>query len=158
MSKDVVTIDLDETLDVAMEKLGDHGVRRLMVVDGNDVLQGVLSWTDLVPYLSESGPRRVADRRKPLATRITTQWPEVDCPTACDRLLLQRWKFAGSQPPTSTWRPVMITQLRFRSLPWRSFIKPHSRWMACNFPPQTWRLDPVSRAGIPPRIWLSRER
>ncbi len=62
MSKDVVTIDLDETLDVAMEKLGDHGVRRLMVFDGNDVLQEVLSWTDLVPYLSESGLGRVVSR------------------------------------------------------------------------------------------------
>lgn len=62
MSKDVVTIDLDETLDVAMEKLGDHGVRRLMVVDGNDVLQGVLSWTDLVPHLSKSGLGRVVSR------------------------------------------------------------------------------------------------
>ena len=62
MSKDVVTVDLDETLDVAMEKLGDHGVRRLLVVDGNDVLQGVLSWTDLVPYLSECGLGRVVSR------------------------------------------------------------------------------------------------
>jgi CBS domain-containing protein len=62
MSKDVVTIDLDETLDVAMEKLGDHGVRRLMVVDGTGVLQGVLSWTDLVPHLSESGLGRVVSR------------------------------------------------------------------------------------------------
>ncbi len=62
MSKDVVTIDLDETLDVAMEKLGDNGVRRLMVVDGNDVLQGILSWTDLVPYLSECDLGRVVSR------------------------------------------------------------------------------------------------
>jgi CBS domain-containing protein len=62
MSKDVVTIDLDETLDVAMEKLGDHAVRRLMVVDGNDVLQGVLSWSDLVPYLTASGLGRVVSR------------------------------------------------------------------------------------------------
>ena len=62
MSKDVVTVDLDETLDVAMEKLGDHGVRRLLVVDGNDVLQGVLSWIDLVPHLSECGLGRVVSR------------------------------------------------------------------------------------------------
>jgi CBS domain-containing protein len=62
MSQDVVTIDLDETLDVAVEKLGDHGVRRLLVVDGNDVLQGVLSWTDLVPHLSERDLGRVVSR------------------------------------------------------------------------------------------------
>lgn len=62
MSKDVVTINLDETLDSAMEKLGDHGVRRLMVVDGNGILQGVLSWTDLVPHLSPSGLGHVVSR------------------------------------------------------------------------------------------------
>lgn len=62
MNKDVVTIELDETLDSAMEKLGDHGVRRLMVVDGNGLLQGVLSWTDLVPHLSASGLGRVVSR------------------------------------------------------------------------------------------------
>lgn len=62
MSKDVVTINLDETLDVALERLGDRGVRRLMVVDGNDVLQGVLSWSDLVPHLSPSGLGRVVSR------------------------------------------------------------------------------------------------
>ena len=38
------------------------GCRRLLVVDGNDVLQGVLSWTDLVPYLSECGLGRVVSR------------------------------------------------------------------------------------------------
>ncbi len=62
MSKDPVMIDLDETLDVAMEKLGDHGVRRLMVVDGNGILQGVLSWTDLIPHLTASGLGRVVSR------------------------------------------------------------------------------------------------
>ena len=58
----MVTINLDETLDVALERLGDRGVRRLMVVDGNDVLQGVLSWSDLVPHLSPSGLGRVVSR------------------------------------------------------------------------------------------------
>ncbi len=62
MNKDVVTIHLDDTLDLAMEKLGDHGVRRLMVVDSEGVLQGVLSWTDLIPYLSKSSLGRVVSR------------------------------------------------------------------------------------------------
>jgi CBS domain-containing protein len=62
MTGEVVTIDLDETLEVAMERLGQHGVRRLLVVDGNEVLQGVLSWTDLVPHLSERALGRVVSR------------------------------------------------------------------------------------------------
>jgi len=62
MKTEVVTIDLDETLETAMERLGGHGVRRLLVVDGNEVLQGVLSWTDLVPHLSDRALGRVVAR------------------------------------------------------------------------------------------------
>jgi len=62
MKTDLVTIDIDETLETAMERLGGHGVRRLLVVDGNEVLQGVLSWTDLVPHLSDRALGRVVSR------------------------------------------------------------------------------------------------
>jgi CBS domain-containing protein len=62
MSKDVVTIDIDETLDAAMDKLGEYGICRLLVVDGNDLLQGILSWSDLVPHLTPCGLGRVVSR------------------------------------------------------------------------------------------------
>jgi CBS domain-containing protein len=62
MTRDVVTIDLDETLDVAMDKLGDHAVRRLLVVNGDGILQGVLSWSDLAPHLTPTGLGRVVSR------------------------------------------------------------------------------------------------
>jgi len=62
MKTDLVTIDLDETLEAAMERLGGHGVRRLLVVDGNGVLQAVLSWSDLVPHLSDRALGRVVSR------------------------------------------------------------------------------------------------
>jgi CBS domain-containing protein len=62
MTRDVVTIDLDETLDVAMDKLGDHAVRRLLVVNGEGILQGVLSWSDLAPHLTPTGLGRVVSR------------------------------------------------------------------------------------------------
>jgi len=52
MSKDVVTVGLDDSLELAMEKLGDYGIRRLMVVDDDGVLQGILSWADLAPHLT----------------------------------------------------------------------------------------------------------
>jgi CBS domain-containing protein len=55
MSTDLVTIEPDETLDVAMNRLGAHGLRRLLVVDSEGLLQGILSWTDLAPHLSERG-------------------------------------------------------------------------------------------------------
>lgn len=55
MTKDVVTIDADAPLDAAVESLGGHGLRRLLVVHSDGRLAGVLSWTDLAPHLSERG-------------------------------------------------------------------------------------------------------
>jgi CBS domain-containing protein len=62
MSKDVVTIGLDDSVELAMEQLGDHGVRRLLVVDDNGVLQGILSWADLAPHLTPTALGRVVSR------------------------------------------------------------------------------------------------
>jgi len=59
MSKDLVTIGFDDTLEVAVERLGEQGVRRLMVVDNEGLLVGILSWVDLIPHLSERGLGRV---------------------------------------------------------------------------------------------------
>src|SRR5271157_3065499 len=50
MKTDLVTVGLDETLETALELLGRHAVRRLLVIDSDGVLQGILSWSDLVPY------------------------------------------------------------------------------------------------------------
>jgi CBS domain-containing protein len=55
MKTDLVTVDLDETLESALELLGRHAVRRLLVIDANGVLQGILSWSDLVPHITERG-------------------------------------------------------------------------------------------------------
>lgn len=59
MSKDLVTIGFEDTLDVAVERLGNEGVRRLMVVDNEELLVGILSWVDLIPHLSERALGRV---------------------------------------------------------------------------------------------------
>lgn len=55
MTTDVVTIATDATLDAAIESLSSHGLHRLLVVDSDGRLAGVLSWTALVPHLSERG-------------------------------------------------------------------------------------------------------
>jgi CBS domain-containing protein len=59
MSDRLVTVDRDAPLDAAMEKLGAEGVRRVLAVDAGGLLVGVLSWTDLVPHLSERAIGRV---------------------------------------------------------------------------------------------------
>jgi CBS-domain-containing membrane protein len=62
MSKDVVTIGLDDSIELAMEKLGDYVLRRLLVVDDEGVLQGILSWADLAPHLTPTALGRVVSR------------------------------------------------------------------------------------------------
>lgn len=62
MTQPVITVDRDATLDAAMERLGGEGVRRVLVVDSDGRLVGLLSWTDLVPHLSECGIGRVVSR------------------------------------------------------------------------------------------------
>lgn len=59
MSRDVVTIEAGKTLDVAVDLLDRHGLRRLPVVDQKGLLTGILSWADLVPHLSERGLGRI---------------------------------------------------------------------------------------------------
>jgi predicted transcriptional regulator len=55
MTKELTTIAVDASLGAAIESLGDHGLRRLLVVDSDGKLVGVLSWIDLVPHLSKRG-------------------------------------------------------------------------------------------------------
>jgi IMP dehydrogenase len=62
MSQDVVTIPADTTLDAAVATLGEKGLRRLLVVDSGGQLVGVLSWTDLIPHVSERGLGHVVSR------------------------------------------------------------------------------------------------
>jgi CBS domain-containing protein len=62
MTRDVVTIEADATLETAIERLGDRGLRRLLVVDAENRLVGVLSWTDLAPHLSDRGLGQVVTR------------------------------------------------------------------------------------------------
>jgi CBS domain-containing protein len=68
MSRDVVTIRADSSLDAAIATLEEHGLRRLLVVDDDGRLAGVLSGIDLVPHLSDRGlgqaVRRVVAHRE----------------------------------------------------------------------------------------------
>jgi CBS domain-containing protein len=62
MSTDAVTIGLDDGVEFAMDQLGEHGVRRLLVVDDEGVLQGILTWADLAPHLTPTALGRVVSR------------------------------------------------------------------------------------------------
>jgi CBS domain-containing protein len=62
MTRDVVTIATDAPLDVAIERLGERGLRRLLVVGPDGRLAGILSWTDLAPHVSERALGHVVAR------------------------------------------------------------------------------------------------
>jgi predicted transcriptional regulator len=62
MSKGVVTASADEPLAAVFDRLGREGVRRLMVVDTAGRIQGVLTWADIAPYLSDCALGRVVSR------------------------------------------------------------------------------------------------
>ena len=53
MTKDVVSVAPTTTLDQIKEKFGAEGVRRLLVVDADGRLLGIVSWADLAPHVSE---------------------------------------------------------------------------------------------------------
>jgi CBS domain-containing protein len=53
MTKDVVSVGPDTTLDAIKEKFGTEGVRRLLVVDAAGLLLGIISWADIAPHSSD---------------------------------------------------------------------------------------------------------
>ena len=54
MSKGAVTVAPDTPLDVVLEQFGDRGVRRLLVVDAENRLQGIIGWADVAPYAPDA--------------------------------------------------------------------------------------------------------
>lgn len=57
-----ITIEPQAPLELALRRLGDQGVRRLLVIDSDGLLVGVLGWTDLIPHVSERGLGQVLSR------------------------------------------------------------------------------------------------
>lgn len=53
MTKGVVTVRTNDTMDTVRDRLGEHAIRRLLVIDEKDQLVGIVAWADLAPYLDE---------------------------------------------------------------------------------------------------------
>lgn len=53
MTKDIVSVTPDTTLDELKEKFGAEGVRRLLVTGADGRLLGIISWADVAPYASD---------------------------------------------------------------------------------------------------------
>jgi CBS domain-containing protein len=53
MTKGVVSVAPDADLTTVRDRFGEHGVRRLLVIDGQDQLVGIIAWADVAPYLDD---------------------------------------------------------------------------------------------------------
>ncbi len=59
MSKDLISVAPDASLEDIAATFGEHGVHRLLVVDAAGQLQGIIAWSDLAPHVSEKSLGRL---------------------------------------------------------------------------------------------------
>jgi len=53
MSRGVVSVSPTASIDTVVEQFGDQGVRRLLVVDPQDRLVGIIGWVDIAHYVPD---------------------------------------------------------------------------------------------------------
>jgi CBS domain-containing protein len=54
MSKDVISVAPDASLEEAAALFGQEGIHRLLVIDADGQLRGIIAWSDLAPHISEA--------------------------------------------------------------------------------------------------------
>jgi CBS domain-containing protein len=54
MTKDVVTVAPGDSLESVAATFGAQGLHRLLVVDSDKTLRGIIAWSDLAPHLPDS--------------------------------------------------------------------------------------------------------
>ena len=52
MTQGVITVGPTESLETVVQRFADRGIRRLLVVEGDQLL-GIIGWADLVGYVSD---------------------------------------------------------------------------------------------------------
>jgi CBS domain-containing protein len=53
MTRGVISVAPDDTLETILEKFGEERIRRLLVMDRNEMLLGIVAWADVAPYVSD---------------------------------------------------------------------------------------------------------
>ena len=61
MTRGVVSVAPDDSLETVVERFGDEGVRRLLVMDAKGDLLGVIAWADLAPHVPHRTLGRAVD-------------------------------------------------------------------------------------------------
>jgi len=50
----LVSVRSDDSLATVVQKFGEGGVRRLLVLDGQERLVGIIGWSDVAPHVSDA--------------------------------------------------------------------------------------------------------
>jgi len=53
MSQGVVSVTPEAPLEEVVQRFGDRGVRRLLVLDANQQLVGIIAWADVAPHVPD---------------------------------------------------------------------------------------------------------
>ena len=59
MSKDVISVAPDASLEEVAALFGQGGIHRLLVIDADGQLHGIIAWSDLAPHISEASLGRL---------------------------------------------------------------------------------------------------
>jgi CBS domain-containing protein len=51
MTRGVVAVAPGDSIETVVEKIGDERVRRLLVMDADGLLLGIIAWADIAPYV-----------------------------------------------------------------------------------------------------------
>jgi len=62
MTKGVVSVAPEAGIEAIAEKLADKAVRRVLVIDAQNQLVGIIAWSDLAPYLPPQRMGRMVDK------------------------------------------------------------------------------------------------
>ncbi len=80
MTKGVVTVRPDTPLAEVEAIFGREGIRRVLVVDAEDRLVGIVAWADLAPYASDREAGRGRQRRR--RATLTRPRSALESPTS----------------------------------------------------------------------------
>jgi CBS domain-containing protein len=87
MSPDVVTVTSSTPVEEAATILMDEQIGSLVVVDGANRLQGILTSTDFVEIVSESQPKAETTVQKYMTEQVVTLGPQDLIRDAADKMI-----------------------------------------------------------------------
>jgi CBS domain-containing protein len=87
MSPEVVTVTPDTLVEDAADTLRTHNIGSLVVVDGDNHLQGILTSTDFVHIVAESDPKAETTVERYMTSGVVTASAQESIRDAADKMI-----------------------------------------------------------------------